>query len=268
MKGRTINTNCFNTSGKSVSVSVMFEYGVFSDYITPSDLQTLTNHVNILRTDRIKVLSDLKNSANSAAGEYSFSLDTVTNLSKTTDTVDASVAKMKVEKEAFDTEVKNQGDILTRLQQTITDLNAQIKTANDEKVAAETIKANSVTKIDDTSKIVADLSEKLAAANNERAGFENAKVLAIKNSDLKVVEIKNLNASKVAAQNEREVLKTKAVASSNDAKNKFLSATAGLKTLCDSCSRDIKEAETNFVALPYRQDAVVASIRKVYTTGG
>jgi len=267
MRGKTINTVCATTQGKQVQFHLMFDYGITSDFITPSDIQTMSNHINILRTNRIKAINDLKNTATSAAGEYDSALASVANLNLPVTSMDSSIKKANEEKVIFDSDAIVQGENLTRLEKSIVDLNSRLNAANEAKSLAETAKTNAATKIDQQAQILADLSAKLAAATNDRSSAEAAKELASKNSSLKDDEIKTLTASKLADTTKREKMKQIATEAANKAKEKFAISTTGIKKVCPSCAPPVQKAELSFGASPFKQEPVVTNIKSVFTTG-
>jgi len=220
--------NVKNNANALVDVTVMFDYGTFSNYITKPDLGTMRDSINTLRTSRQSAISDQKTLATTNVSTYGTCSKQVDSYSSSTTDYDTAIATATKEKAAYDSDIVNQEVSITAQDTSITSLDAQ-------------------------------LAELKSKRTTENAVLDAAKT----NSDNKKVEIDGYTTAKTADNTTRQTALKAAQDTKVSETAKFTNAVTSLKTDCVGCSTPASAAQTAFNATPYLQTTVESNINSV-----
>jgi hypothetical protein len=227
LKGKTLNTYY-----KGVSVSLMFEYGTFGDYIESADLVIMTTHANNLRTERVNSVRLLKETCKDLASELNSKNENVSNLSKP-----------------------------------VTSLDDAIKQAESEVLILKSQKVTSETTVGSLSDLIISINKQITETQNLLDIAELAETTALTNSHLKQAEIEEYTKSKNGSETERQAQLSVAQEKLKTTKGNFDTCTDNILDTCDSCETQVNLAKIAFSATPFNSIPVIANINAIYTSG-
>jgi len=267
LKGRTIMTTCKNNAGESNNITVMFQYGVFGDYITRADLQTFTEHVNKNRVDRTESLRKLRSECLLHGTNYDAALGVAKILSEPVTKYDAAIATANANVKAAKDDILAQDAIIRQADVQITLLKSKILKAQESLEAQSKIKADSNAAIDRLVEEIAQATNSLNTVNTNINTCKSEQENANKQASNAADTITNLTKLKTGQQNERDTLRKKLETYATNSMAEGLLAVENLKTSVPAHSNDISDASKHLSSTSFSLANFNAAISKVYAAG-